>query len=66
MVVMFLKALLRFHFPKIFFFGFLGLHLKQMEVPRLEAELELQLPAYTTATSTWDLSCTCHLHHSPQ
>ena len=33
-----------------------GLHLQHMEVPRLGAELELQLPAYTTATATWDLS----------
>ena len=35
-----------------------------MEVPRLGAELELQLPAYTTATATWDLSCVFDLHHS--
>ena len=27
-----------------------GLHLEHMEVPMLGAELELQLPAYTTAT----------------
>jgi len=25
-----------------------------MEVPRLEVQSELQLPAYTTATPTWD------------
>ena len=30
-----------------------------MEVPRLGVELELQLPAYTTATATWDPSRTC-------
>ena len=43
----------------------LGLNLLQhMEVPRLEVESELQLPAYTTATATGDLSCTCDLHHS--
>ena len=35
-----------------------------MEVPRLEVELELQLPAYTTATATRDLSHICDLHHS--
>ena len=35
-----------------------------MEVPRLGAELELQLPAYTTATAILDLSCSCDLHHS--
>ena len=27
-----------------------------MEVPRLGGESELQLPAYTTAIATWDLS----------
>ena len=47
-----------------FFFFFLGLHLWHMEVPRLGVELELQLPAYTTATGTWDLSHICNLHHS--
>ena len=31
---------------------FLGPHLQHMEVPRLGLELELQLPAYTTATAT--------------
>ena len=35
-----------------------------MEVPRLGVESELQLPAYTTATTTWDLSLVCDLHHS--
>ena len=35
-----------------------------MEVFRLGVELELQLPAYTTATATWDPSCLCDLHHS--
>ena len=34
-----------------------------MEVPRLEVESELQMPAYTTATATWDLSLVyCDLH----
>ena len=37
-----------------------------MEVPRLGIKLELQLPAYTTATATWDLSCIYDLHHSSQ
>ena len=32
----------------------------------LEVESELQLPAYTTATATWELNCICHLHHSSQ
>ena len=34
-----------------------------MEVPRLGVELELWLPAYTTATATRDLSHICNLHH---
>ena len=42
---------------------FLGLHLRHIEVPRLGVESELQLPAYTTAT-TQDPSCVCYLHHS--
>ena len=33
-----------------------------MEVPRLEVESELQLPADTTATATWDPSQVCALH----
>ena len=37
---------------KIFkFFVFLGPHPQHMEVPRLEVESELQLPAYTTANA---------------
>ena len=43
---------------------FLGLHLRHMEVPWLGDELELQLPAYTTATAMQDLSCIFNLHHS--
>ena len=35
-----------------------------MEVPRLGVELELQLPAYSTATATWDLSPVFNLHRS--
>ena len=35
-----------------------------MEVPRLEVELELQLPAHATATQ--DPSLVCDLHHSSQ
>ena len=33
-----------------------------MEVPRVGVESELQLPAYTTAATTQDLSCVCDLH----
>ena len=47
-----------------FFFWFLGLHLRHMEVPRLGIESELQLPASTTATP--DPSSVCSLHHSSQ
>ena len=35
-----------------------------MEVPRLGVELEIQLPAYTTATATPDPSGVCELHQS--
>ena len=35
-----------------------------MEVPRLGVELELQLPAYTTATEALDPSSIFDLHHS--
>ena len=35
---------------------FLGLHPQHMEVPRLGVKLELQLPAYSTSTATWNLS----------
>ena len=37
-----------------------------MEVPSLGVELELQLPTYTIASATWDLSYVCDLHHSSQ
>ena len=37
--------------PRVVFFGFLGSYLRHMEVPRLGVKLELQLPAYTTATA---------------
>ena len=45
-------------------FCFLGPHLVHTEIPRLGVELELQLPAYTTATATWNLSHIYNLHHS--
>ena len=35
-----------------------------MEVPRLRAELELQLLAIATVTATSDLSHICNIHHS--
>ena len=37
-----------------------------MEVSRLGVKLELQPPAYTTATVTWDPSRACDLYHSSQ
>ena len=46
------------------FICFLGLQVQHMEVPGLGVKLELQLPAYTTATATPDLSLVCDLHHS--
>ena len=48
----------------ILFFIFLGPHSWHMEVHRLGVELELQLPAYTTATGMWDPSRVCNVHHS--
>ena len=46
-------------FISFLFFFFLGPHLLHMEVPRLGAKSELQLPAYTTATAMWDQSHIC-------
>ena len=47
----------------VIIFFFLGPHPRQMEVPRLGVESDLQPPAYTTATATEDPSCICNLHH---
>ena len=52
---------LPFPFP-----SFLCLHSGHMEVPRLGVKSELQLPAYTTATTTPDPSSICKLCHSSQ
>ena len=41
--------------------SFLPPHLQHMEIPRLGVGLELQLPAYTTATATPDLNHICDL-----
>ena len=49
-----------------FFCLFLGLQVQHMEVSRLGVKSELQLPAYTTATATLDLSRLCDLHCSSQ
>ena len=48
------------------FFSFLGLHPWHMEIPRLGVQLELQLPTYTRATATWDLSRVFDLHHNAE
>ena len=48
----------------LFFFCFLGLSPQHREVPSLGVELEVQPPAYTTATAVRDLSCVWDLNHS--
>ena len=53
-----------FLFILFYFFAFLGLQPQHMEVPRLEAESELQLPACATATAMQDPSRVCDLRHS--
>ena len=53
-----------YKFLFFFSFCFLGPHLRHTEVPRLGVQLGLQLPVYTTATATWDLSRICDLHYS--
>ena len=57
-----------FNIPVSFFFlfFFLELHLRHMEVSRLEVESELQLPAYTTGIATQDPSLLCNLYNSSQ
>ena len=47
-----------------FVFAFLGSHPWHMEVPKPGVESELQVPAYTTATAMWDLSCVFDSYHS--
>ena len=47
-----------------FFLVFLGLHQQHMEVPSVGVKLELQLPAYATATATQDPNHICDLYHS--
>ena len=50
----------------IYLFCFLWSYPRHMEVLRPGTESELQLPSYTTAIATWDLSHICYLHHSSQ
>ena len=47
--------------PGFFFFFFLWPQLWHMEVSGLGVKLELQLPAYATATATPDLSHACDI-----
>ena len=47
-----------------FFLCFLEPHIQHMKVPRLGAELVLQLPATATVTAIQDLSLVCDLHSS--
>ena len=54
-------SLLIFLFFFLFFF-FLELHPRHMELPRRGVKLELQLPAYATATEMQDPSHVCDLH----
>ena len=56
----------KFYIDLFIYFCFLGLHAQHMEAPRLGAELELQLLAYTTATATAtrDVSRVFNLHYS--
>ena len=51
-------------FFKLIFFCFLGPHPQLKEVPRLGAELEPQLPTYTTATAMPDPPHVCDVYHS--
>ena len=50
----------------LFIYGFVFSepHPRHMEGPRLGVQLELQLPAYITATATPDPSRVCNLHNS--
>ena len=48
-------------FFNLFVCCFLRLHVWHMEFPMLGVKLEQQLPAYTTAVETWDLSHICYL-----
>lgn len=50
----------------LFYFIYLLGPVQCMELPRLEVKSELQLPAYTIATVTQDLSWVCNLHCSSQ
>ena len=52
------------YFLIFYFFCFVGLHARHMEVPRLGVKSELHLLAYATATAIPDPKNVCDLHHS--
>ena len=60
----FITVKLHFCHCNFFSFVFLGPYLWHVKVPRLGVQSELQLLAYTTATSTQDTSHVCNLDHS--
>ena len=64
--VIFFPSFLFSSFLLFFSFLFFTPQLRHMEVPGPGVESEPQLQAYTTATSTPDLSCICDLGHSLQ
>ena len=51
---------------QIFFFVFLGPHMRPYGSSQASVKSELQLPAYTIATAMPDPSCVCNLHLSSQ
>ena len=53
-----------YHYILFLFLVFLGLHPWLMDVLRLGIESKLQLLAYITAMTMWDLSCICNVYHS--
>ena len=65
-IVLRLVFFLIFFYFYFFSFCFLGPYLWHMEITRLGVRLELQLPAFTTAIATPDLSHICDLHYSSQ
>ena len=60
-ILKFCFYLISHHF---FFFCFLGLHPRHIEVPRVGVQSELQLSASATITAMPDPSHVCDLHHS--
>ena len=59
-----LSSGLSFFFFPLFCLSFLEPHPRQVKIPRLGAESDLQPPTYATAPATRDPSRVCDLHHS--